>query len=113
MPEPSPVPSVIITKSFMPRALPNTISPMAAAFASLVTIILTPGKCFDMSATNSNVRILSGRGSLTSSKRQRLAGVSILPVWMLALGAPTPMPISSQSSRVAISSFMAEARAST
>ena len=36
MPLPTPVPNVIMIKSFMPCAAPYIISPTAAAFASLV-----------------------------------------------------------------------------
>ena len=42
MPEPTPVPRVIIMKFFIPRAIPYVISPSAAAFASFVTRTGTP-----------------------------------------------------------------------
>ena len=47
MPEPTPVPKVITIKFFMPRATPYIISPMAAAFASLVSATGMPPSPFE------------------------------------------------------------------
>jgi len=55
MPEPTPVPRVIMMKFFIPRAAPYVISPTAAALASLVSDTGMPFICSLRSLANSTL----------------------------------------------------------
>ena len=81
MPLPTPVPKVIMIKSFIPLAAPYIISPTAAALASLVNFTGS----LNLSCT------IFAKGM--TPFQGRFGAYSIVPVYILPLGAPMPMPL--------------------